>query len=40
MVAGPRVGVILKQVYEKQLDGEIETLDAAISEARRLIAGH
>jgi tRNA nucleotidyltransferase (CCA-adding enzyme) len=33
---GPRVGAILKQVYEKQLDGEITTLDEAIAEARRI----
>jgi tRNA nucleotidyltransferase (CCA-adding enzyme) len=35
---GPRVGAILGQVYEKQLDGEIQTLDEAIDEARRVIA--
>ena len=35
---GPRVGAILKQVYEKQLDGEIQTLDDAIEQARRIIA--
>jgi len=34
---GPRVGEILKQVYEKQLDGEITTVEAGIEEARRLI---
>jgi tRNA nucleotidyltransferase (CCA-adding enzyme) len=33
---GPRVGAILKQVYERQLDGEITTLDEAIAEARRI----
>jgi hypothetical protein len=36
--AGPRVGTILKQVYEKQLDGDVTTVDDAIAEARRLIA--
>jgi tRNA nucleotidyltransferase (CCA-adding enzyme) len=35
---GPRIGEILKQVYEKQLDGEITSVDAGIEEARRLIA--
>ena len=35
--AGPRVGEILRAVYERQLDGGIATLDAAIAEARRLV---
>jgi tRNA nucleotidyltransferase (CCA-adding enzyme) len=35
---GPGVGVILKQVYERQLDGDIRTLDEAVEEARRVIA--
>jgi len=34
---GPRVGEILRQVYEKQLDGEITSVDAGIDEARRLL---
>jgi len=34
---GPRIGEILKQVYEKQLDGEITSIDAGIEEAKRLI---
>jgi tRNA nucleotidyltransferase (CCA-adding enzyme) len=34
---GPRVGEILKQVYEKQLDGQIATVDEAVAEARRLL---
>ena len=34
---GPRVGEILKQVYEKQLDGEVTSVEAGIEEARRLI---
>jgi tRNA nucleotidyltransferase (CCA-adding enzyme) len=34
---GPRVGEILKTIYERQLDGTIQTLDDAISEAKRLI---
>ena len=33
---GPKVGEILKQVYEKQLDGEIRTVEEAIAEAKRL----
>ena len=36
---GPRMGEILKQVYEKQLDGEVATVDEAIEAARRVIAG-
>jgi tRNA nucleotidyltransferase (CCA-adding enzyme) len=35
---GPGMGEILKQVYERQLDGDIQTLDEAIADARRLIA--
>ena len=34
---GPGIGEILKQVYERQLDGEVQTLDEALAEARRLI---
>jgi tRNA nucleotidyltransferase (CCA-adding enzyme) len=34
---GPRVGEILRQVYEKQLDGEIRTLEEATETARRLV---
>jgi len=34
---GPHVGEILKQVYEKQLDGEVTTVEAGIEEARRLL---
>ena len=36
---GPEVGVILRAIYERQLDGEITTLDDAIAEAQKLIAG-
>ena len=35
---GPRIGEILKQIYEKQLDGEIGSVEAGIDEARRLIS--
>jgi tRNA nucleotidyltransferase (CCA-adding enzyme) len=38
LAPGPRVGEILKAVYEQQLDGRIATLDAAIAEAKRLLA--
>src|SRR6185436_10600501 len=31
---GPRVGEILKAIYERQLDGEITTVDDAIEAAR------
>jgi tRNA nucleotidyltransferase (CCA-adding enzyme) len=34
---GPRVGEVLKQVYEKQLDGDIRTVEEAIEEAKRVI---
>ena len=35
---GPRIGRILKQVYERQLEGDVATTDAAIEAARTLIA--
>ncbi|HZI78988.1 MAG TPA: HD domain-containing protein [Vicinamibacterales bacterium] len=35
---GPRVGEIVKAVYERQLDGEITTVDDAIAAARSLVA--
>lgn len=34
---GPRVGQILKAVYEQQLDGQVTTLDEAIERAKREI---
>jgi tRNA nucleotidyltransferase (CCA-adding enzyme) len=34
---GPAVGVLLKAVYEKQLDGEVETFDDALAAARLLL---
>ena len=34
---GPTVGDVLKQVYEKQLDGAIETVEDGIAEARRIL---
>jgi hypothetical protein len=36
MPPGPRVGEIIKAVYERQLDGEITTVEAAIDAARSL----
>ena len=35
--AGPRVGEIVKAVYERQLDGEITTVDDATAAARALV---
>jgi hypothetical protein len=37
MTPGPRVGEVLKQVYEKQLDGDIKTVEEAIDAARPLV---
>jgi tRNA nucleotidyltransferase (CCA-adding enzyme) len=34
---GPRVGEILKTVYEQQLDNQVRTLDEAIESARRIM---
>ena len=34
---GPRVGEILKQVYEKQLDGEIVCVEDGLTEAKRIL---
>ena len=34
---GPRVGEVLRQVYEKQLDGAITSVDEGIAEARRIM---
>jgi tRNA nucleotidyltransferase (CCA-adding enzyme) len=34
---GPQVGEILRQVYEKQLDGEIRTVAEAIEAATRIL---
>lgn len=35
---GPRFGPILDTLFERQLDGEFETLDAGLAAARRLVA--
>jgi tRNA nucleotidyltransferase (CCA-adding enzyme) len=37
MKPGPRVGEVLKQVYEQQLDNHVRTLDDAIASARRIL---
>ena len=34
---GPRVGEILKAVYEQQMDGRVINLDQAIAAAKRLL---
>jgi tRNA nucleotidyltransferase (CCA-adding enzyme) len=34
---GPGMGAILKQVYERQLDGEVRTLDDALTLARTIV---
>ena len=34
---GPQLGVLLKEIYERQLDGEIQTLDEAIAAARQRV---
>ena len=34
---GPRVGEILKTVYERQMDGTVTNLDEAIAAATRLL---
>jgi tRNA nucleotidyltransferase (CCA-adding enzyme) len=36
---GPRMGALLKQIYERQLDGSIGTLDEGLSLARELCTG-
>jgi tRNA nucleotidyltransferase (CCA-adding enzyme) len=36
MQEGPRMGEVLKAVYEQQLDGTVTTLDEAIAAARSL----
>jgi tRNA nucleotidyltransferase (CCA-adding enzyme) len=38
MAPGPRVGEILKAVYERQLDGQVPDLDEALRVARQLVA--
>ena len=37
VVPGPGMGALLKQIYERQLDGEIMTLEEAVAAARSLV---
>jgi tRNA nucleotidyltransferase (CCA-adding enzyme) len=37
MPPGPKMGELLKQVYEKQLDGEIATTEAAVTLASQIL---
>jgi len=37
MPPGPRMGEILKAIYERQLDGQVTTLADAIAEASKMI---
>jgi len=39
MTPGPEVGAILKQIYERQLDGEVTSLEEGIALARNLREG-
>ncbi len=34
---GPRIGEVLKAVYERQLDGAFDTIDGAIAAARTFL---
>ena len=34
---GPAMGELLKQIYERQLDGEVATTEEAIEAARRVL---
>ena len=36
---GPAMGELLRRIYERQLDGDIRTLDEGIAIARALVAG-
>lgn len=35
---GPRIGVVLRQVYDRQLDGRVTTIDEAVQAAREILA--
>jgi tRNA nucleotidyltransferase (CCA-adding enzyme) len=37
MSPGPAIGAMLKQIYERQLDGEIRTTEEGIALARELL---
>jgi tRNA nucleotidyltransferase (CCA-adding enzyme) len=36
---GPHVGALLKKIYERQLDGDITTLEAGLAAAKALLGG-
>ena len=36
---GPAMGAILRQLYEQQLDGQVQTLDEGLAHARAIVAG-
>ena len=38
LTPGPRVGAVLKQIYEKQLDGSIATVEDGIAVAKEILA--
>jgi tRNA nucleotidyltransferase (CCA-adding enzyme) len=38
LLPGPAIGELLHRVYEQQLDGEVRSVDEAISAAKRLLA--
>jgi tRNA nucleotidyltransferase (CCA-adding enzyme) len=35
---GPRMGELLRFLYERQLDGDVQTLDEGLARARTIIA--
>ena len=37
MKPGPAMGVLLKEIYERQLDGEITTTDEGIMAAKQIL---
>ena len=39
MMPGPRMGDVLRAVYEQQLDGGVTTVEEAIAAAQRLVDG-
>ena len=38
LAPGPRIGEILREVYERQLDGDITTIEEGLAHAAALIA--
>jgi len=37
LTPGPRIGEITDQVYQRQLDGDVRTLDEALAAARKIL---